>query len=272
MQTKIFGDVTPIDWQALGIKMPFAPMHQLAEKYELQQKSWDHTRYINESHAIAYIKDLNRTFESNWTYPHISLDELQYRIHHRVINTIEALNQAAPDTICINLGGGFHHAQKYPNTGYAYSLINDHIWATDYQLELYNNIRIAIWDIDFHYAGGSVEYYKNHQQVQVLSEHHPLKGVLYKHRPFKAQGLGCYALDLDTVDKVLLNLGTDYSQEDKLFGEYAWYDRAWVMAFWKNTINYILSRQKPLAVTFGGSYGDTGLSMYEELIAFLQAL
>jgi hypothetical protein len=265
MKVKLFGDVTPVDWAALNIRMPFAPMHELAEKYELTEVKKSYIPALENN-----VDDLGHIFETDINV--LDGRELFKRVKYRANNTVAALDRCTPDTICINLNGGYHHAGKYPNTGYAYSLINDHIWATDYQLERYNNIRIGIWDNDFHYAGGTIEYYKDSSQVDVFSEHAPLRGVLYKHQHLRQEGLGCYMFDLNTVDKVLLNLGTDYSTEDELFGQYAWYDRSWVMAFWKNTIMHVLEHRTPLAITFGGSYGDKGISMYKEIITFCQEL
>jgi hypothetical protein len=271
MRTLIFGDKTSINWTGLGVRMPFAPMHELAEKYELT--NGDEKYFPLPLRCIMPLQNhIARTFELKYKLTKEQIWELADRIEHRTVNTMAALDACSSDTICINLGGGMHHSGKYPNTGYAYSLINDIIWAVDYQLDKNPDIRIGIWDIDFHYAGGTIEYYRNNPRVDVFSECAPLRGVLYQHQHLRQEGLGCCMLDSNTVDKVLLNLGTDYSTEDELFGQYAWYDRAWVMALWKNTITYILEYKKPLAITFGGSYGDAGLSMYEELISWLQAL
>ena len=265
MRVKLFGDTTPIDWQALNVKMPFAPMHELVNKYELIKVEQSYIPKME-----IHVDNLDKIFEADMSV--VEGRELFKRIKYRANNTVAALDQCTSDKVCINLNGGYHHSGKYPNTGYAYSLINDHIWATDYQLEKNPNIRIGIWDIDFHYAGGTIEYYIDNPRVDVFSESNPLKGTLHKHQHLREACLGCYAIELNKVDKILLNLGTDYSKEDKLFGDMAWYDRSWVMAIWKNTITEILRCKKPLAITFGGSYGDAGLSMYEELITWLQAL
>jgi hypothetical protein len=177
MKLKIFGDTTPIDWTAMGIKMPFAPMHELAQLYELEP---NHDIY-NQIWQFN-LTDINRTFETHLPEEHPAYAykiDLVDRITYRTNNTIAALDQCTPDTICINLGGGYHHAGKYPDTGYAYSLINDIIWAVDYQLAQDKNI--GVLDLDFHFGGGTFDYYRNHPQVYVVDQHNIKQGILHQH-------------------------------------------------------------------------------------------
>jgi acetoin utilization deacetylase AcuC-like enzyme len=280
MNLKIFGDTIPIDWTALAVKMPFAPMHELAEKYKLDNRSYDHFRYFNDVRTVASLEDLSRTFEQHWTMPHVNLNMLEYRIRHRAINTITALDQATPDTVCINLGGGMHHAGKYPNTGYAYSLINDICWAVDYQLEQGQPIQIL--DFDFHYGGGTFEYYYNHPNVEIFDMHHP-KGLLAKHAilPQRERTPIKFTYSTNTLKslsytfsqnqhKVLLNIGTDWLASDPLFGKYGQMFDGDLLAVWTDTIASIVNRKIPLAITMGGGYSNVGLPVYEELISWVR--
>lgn len=264
MLVKLFGDRTPIDWQALGVKLPFAPMHELAKKYELE---FPYLGAAIPERNNSVVQDICRTFEiSKLTFPQDI--ELIQRINHRVQNTITTLDQATPDTICINLGGGYHHGKKYPKDGYAYSLINDIIWAVDRQLE--QGKTVGIIDLDFHFGGGTYEYYAENPHVFIQDQHHP-KGVLHKH-----EGLTYAYTDeltvipyVQPVDKIILNLGTDWFHDDPVFGKYGNMLSHDILVVWMETIQQIVDRKIPLCITMGGGYGSDGLSLYEHLIEWL---
>lgn len=264
MKIKLFGDTTPINWQSLGVKMPFAPIHELAKKYQLEpnpdiyNQIWSYT-----------LDDLNRTFGTKFPSEHpvfaYRLDLLD-RITYRANNTINALDQATSNTICVNLGGGYHHAGKYPDSGYAYSLINDIIWAVDYQLE--QNKTIGIIDLDFHFGGGTWEYYQASSKV-VIHDHHQKQGILYKH---KTKYDAYSRVGIDPVQKIILNIGTDRCSTDQLFGKFNKMSEKQLLQWWQETITKITLRYIPLAITMGGGYGSEGLKIYEELISWLQEL
>ena len=282
MKLKIFGDTTPINWSGMGIKMPFAPMHELAEKYELEKEPYYVRLPLDDT---LYISDLRRTFEVKELGDNLGQwGRLEQRIALRVRNTIAAQDQCTPDTICINLGAGYHHAGKKPNTGYAYSLINDIIWAVDYQLE--QNKTIGIIDLDFHFGGGTYEYYYRNPKVQLYDSYHP-RGILQKHvyltesdhHPVwsSISDNVSYQPDMNhsmwaDCDKILLNIGTDWYKNDTLFGQYGCMEAEDLLNVWKATITQIINRNTPLAITMGGGYGPHGLKLYESLIQWLQQL
>jgi acetoin utilization deacetylase AcuC-like enzyme len=267
MKVKVFGDTTPIPWEELGVKMPFAPMHELAKKYHLEEP-------LPPFQPLDfYHNDTSQVLE----IPYIDPDRAQFlaeRVMHRMRNTMAALDQATPDTICINLGGGYHHAGKYPNTGYAYSLINDLIWAVDYQLEQARSVGII--DLDFHFGGGTWEYYKDWKNPYIADLFHP-KGILHNHRHLVKSHHGLTKLIVPEIpkfplDKILLNIGTDWFDEDPLFGKYGNMCAVPLQEVWMQTIYQIVESKIPLAITFGGGYGDGGLQLYENLIAWIREL
>lgn len=265
--------------------MPFAPMHELAKGYRLTLEQpnpifWD---YANNDKYLSTLKShIIRTFEiGNISEPQI--DELWQRITHRVRNTVIALQQATVNTVCINLNGGYHHAGKPPNTGYAYSLINDIIWAVDYQLEEKKQ-PVTIIDLDFHYGGGTFEYYYNNPDVEIFDYHHN-KGKLAKHQllpqheaaPIKFQHAEEILRPLtykfsNKQSRCLLNIGTDWYKNDALFGQYGSMEADALLNVWKETIKQITAQSVPLAITMGGGYGAAGLELYEELISWLRSL
>lgn len=273
MQIKLFGDTQKIDWPALGVSMPFAPMHELAENYQLESNE-----AIIEQYNVRITKEqVLRTFELQ------DIDYDQYanlcrRMAYRTNNTITALDQCTPDTICINLGGGYHHAGKYPKDGYAYSLINDIIWAVDYQLG--KGDTIGIIDLDFHFGGGTAVYYHQNPKVALCDFHH-MCGILMHHTDF---AMDIYNGDilamkqlkpiqqLPTVEKILLNIGTDWYQDDALFGQYGQMLACDLLEAWWNTVRQITIRKIPLCITMGGGYGSAGLPLYEEFISGLRLL
>ena len=277
MKLKIFGDTISIDWSAIGIKMPFAPMHELAQLYELERMSVlcpiDYTKVTD--------KDIQRTFETNCFISENNKYLLLDRINTRVQNTMSALDQATSDTICINLGGGYHHAGQYPETGYAYSLINDIIWAVDYQLA--QNKTVGIIDLDFHFGGGTYSYAQSTPTVAILDVHH-FAGVLYKNQDpagrvtltqWETGKLGperVFATIPDTVDKIILNIGTDWYKNDTLFGQNGCMEAEDILFAWQQTIMQITANYTPLAITMGGGYGPHGLKLYQSLISWLSEL
>lgn len=254
--------------------MPFAPMHELAEKYEkeLVSPDFEYRPDLGISICSSY---LDRTFElSAWSMMlHTDSHKLVNRIQYRTGNTVAALDQATPDTICVNLGGGYHHAGKYPDTGYAYSLINDIIWAVDYQLE--QSKAVGIIDLDFHFGGGTYEHYQWNEHVQLYDQHHP-KGELQKHMAWSYFGNRQTKLALfpvwDNMDKILLNIGTDWYKNDALFGRYGRMEADDLLNVWKATISQITQKNIPLAITMGGGYGPDVISLYDDLIQWLQQL
>lgn len=270
MQVKLFGDTQKIDWPALGVRMPFAPMHELAEKYEL-------TPPVKPFKLVDFqYVDIERTLE----IPFISENNAQLlaeRVMYRMRNTVAALDTCSPESISINLGGGYHHAGKYPNTGYAYSLINDIIWAVDYQLE--QGKTVGIIDLDFHFGGGTYQYYN--QRISVTDHHHP-KGILQKHviEPSSEEDWQIHTTDtldseligIPNADKILLNIGTDWFHDDPLFGKYGNMYAVPLIEVWMNTVSQILERKIPVAITMGGGYGSDGLQLYENFISCLQNL
>jgi acetoin utilization deacetylase AcuC-like enzyme len=267
MNTKLFGDTTPINWQELGVRMPFAPMHELAGKYELTQQPHGDLGML----MTLVPEDILRTFETK-TITDTQGYHLAQRIAYRAKNTVAALDQATPSTLCINLGGGYHHAGKYPDTGYAYSLINDICWAVDYQLE--QNKTIGIIDLDFHFGGGTLEYYQWNEHVFIYDSFHP-KGVLQKHMHLEKSLVPDAILTVPhvmdyTADKYILNIGTDWFIDDPLFGKYGHMPAADLIKVWQGTIQQIVDHKIPLAITMGGGYGDVGLSLYSELITWIQ--
>jgi acetoin utilization deacetylase AcuC-like enzyme len=264
--------------------MPFAPMHELAKKYQLTDiKGICHFEYFDKFEVN--LGDVKRTFELGQLDPdNLEIENLLCCIANRVTNTMCALQSATPDTICINLGGGYHHAGKYPNTGYAYSLINDIIWAVDYQLE--QGKTIGIIDLDFHFGGGTWDEYRyNHwDTVNIIDVHHP-QGILQKHGDitgrlsrsyFTTETLSTpqvFPMCIPTnVDKIILNIGTDWYQDDVLFGQYGKMLAAELIEVWWDTIRQITVRKIPLAITCGGGYGPGGLNLYAEFISGLQLL
>jgi len=270
MQLKIFGDTTPIDWQTLGVRMPFAPMHELAKKYDLAS----HEEFDVCFGELVRKLDFNRTFEISDISSAQAFNLFQ-RLRYRTRNTMAALDQATADTICINLGGGYHHAGKYPDTGYAYALINDIIWAADYQLE--QGKTIGIIDLDFHFGGGTWDYYcrtnDNNNRINLYDSFHQ-KGLLQKHKSYidETQSDICCTPppDVPYVDKILLNIGTDWFNEDIMFGQYGQMLSPHLIQVWMDTIKQIVDRGIPLAITCGGGYGDAGLQLYEILISWIQ--
>ena len=286
MNLKIFGDCTPIDWATLNVRMPFAPMHELAKKYELmtERTNQDFFAYAYDDMYLTSIKsDILRTFEIS-EISDLQAKQLWRRISRRSRNTSLALQLATPDTICINLGGGMHHSGKYPYTGYAYSLINDIIWAVDYQLE--QGKTIGIIDLDFHFGGGTWDEYRyNHwDTVNIYDVHHP-QGILQKHGDitgrlsrsyFTTETLSTpriFPMCIPTnVDKIILNIGTDWYQDDVLFGQYGKMLAAELIEVWWDTVRQITVRKIPLAITCGGGYGPGGLNLYAEFISGLQLL
>lgn len=276
MKLKIFGDTTPINWSAMGIKMPFAPMHELAQLYELTSQPQGDLGML----MTLQPQDIDRTFETRAITVQQGRD-LAQRIAYRAKNTVAALDQCTPNAVCINLGGGYHHAGKYPNMGYAYSLINDIIWAVDYQLE--QDKTVGIIDLDFHFGGGTwYKYRYNHwDTVNIIDVHHP-QGILQKHGDttgrlsrsyFTTETLSTprvFPMCIPTnVDKIILNIGTDWYKNDTLFGQYGKMDGGEILDAWKLTIKQITSVNTPLAITMGGGYGPHGLKLYESLISWL---
>lgn len=280
MKVKLFGDPNPINWEYLGVNMPFAPMHKLAKKYE--------DRLCNDPYSyIAYYKNptdknFKQTFQLSSEKCLVAHSVLCDRIDLRASNTIAALDKCTSDTVCINLGGGYHHAGKHPEDGYAYSLINDIIWAVDRQLA--NNKTIGIVDLDFHFGGGTYDYYLGHPKVQLFDSFHP-KGLLHKHAHLLAPEIsyssGLEDLDLCAPpmklkefqkDKIILNLGTDWLFLDPMFGQYGQMMPSDLLDMWRYTITQIAVLNIPLAITMGGGYGDVGLQLYEDLISWLEQL
>ena len=284
MRLKLFGDTQKIDWQALNVKMPFAPMHELAEKYELSRLVPRlSTLDGNPPQFALTTADIMRTFELIRVPRWETKVNLFYRILIRTDNTITALDQCTPDTICINLGGGMHHAGKYPASGYAYSLINDIIWAVDYQLE--QDKTVGIIDLDFHFGGGTYEYYLNNFLVQNYDSYHP-RGVLRNHADLLEPDhhstiMNTFDLTVQAppmslpvfkCDKIILNIGTDWYKNDTLFGQYGQMEGEDLLTVWKRTIRQITNQGIPLAITCGGGYGSEGLKLYAELIEWIRAL
>lgn len=269
MKLEIFGDTTPIDWSAMGIKMPFAPMHDLAQLYELTPQYEKNLGML----MTLQPQDIDRTFETRTITAQQGWD-LAQRISYRAKNTIAALDECTPDTVCINLGGGYHHAGKYPDAGYAYSLINDIIWAVDYQLA--RNKTVGIVDLDFHFGGGTIKYYgyKGINNVWIHDRYHP-KGILHQHQysyagnPEEKLTVPDMNLPLCQFDKILLNIGTDWYKNDALFGQYGNMEGDDLLDIWKQTITRIINRNIPLCITMGGGYGPYGLKLYESLISWL---
>ena len=270
MKLKIFGDTTPIDWTAMGIKMPFAPMHDLAQLYELTPQYEKNLGML----MTLQPQDIDRTFETRTITAQQGWD-LAQRISYRAKNTIAALDQCTPNTICINLGGGYHHAGKYPDTGYAYSLINDIIWAVDYQLAQDKNI--GVLDLDFHFGGGTFDYYRNHPQVYVVDQHNIKQGILHQHEIAENSIRITNTIEQTVVssvyirrkDKQIINIGTDIWKGDALFGKYTHRDAENVLEFWISAIMQGIEQGIPTAITMGGGYGPYGLKLYESLISWL---
>jgi acetoin utilization deacetylase AcuC-like enzyme len=268
MNLKIFGDTTAIDWTGLGVKMPFAPMHELAKNYKLEK------HYPIKLPIAKTADDIIRTFElpANKQFQDGDWD-LEERIHYRLCNTVAALNQATSDTICINLQGGYTHAGKTPDTGYAYSLINDIIWAVDYQLD--QGKSIGIIDLDFHFGGGTWRYYSNCDNPYIVDLFHP-RGILHRDADLVSSNQGLTILEPPAynpqVDKIILNLGTDWLATDPLFGKYGKMSTRELYYVWIETISRILNCEIPLAITCGGGYGSGGLVLYEQLITWLGQL
>lgn len=254
--------------------MPFSPMHELAKKYKLEPPMKPFELVDFQYYHIEHTLEIQ----------YISANQAQLlaeRVMYRMRNTMAALDKSTQDTVCINLGGGMHHAEKYPNTGYAYSLINDICWAVDYQLE--QNKTVGIIDLDFHFGGGTYEYYFPNKEVGLLDIYHP-KGILYQHE-YMTQRMtrhqwetarlatpDIFAVIPETVDKILLNLGTDWYNNDALFGQYGNMEADDLLNVWKETVRQITVPKIPLAITCGGGYGDEGLALYERLIDWLRAL
>jgi acetoin utilization deacetylase AcuC-like enzyme len=286
MKVCLYGDKTPIDWQALNVKMPFAPMHELAAKYKDELTEHDvKLPVLNFTNT-----DIDRTFELKPVGLLTSKKAaLVARIKYRTANTVAALDTCSVDSISINLGGGYHHSGKHPNTGYAYSLINDIIWAVDYQLEQSPDGKIGIVDLDFHFGGGTFEYYLDKSWVYVTDVYHP-KGVLHQHdlcqrrdKRWSISNIGQRKqiqslwnpsranADYD-LDKLLINIGTDWLSTDLLFGQYNQDEASDLLNWWQTYIHSCVSRQIPIAITMGGGYGEAGLELYQELIEWIKGL
>lgn len=269
MKLKLFGDTTPIPWEDIGVKMPFAPLHKLAQKYESELVKPEPFRITGYS-----LVDFKHIFEASDWFTTDQEYQIIQRVEYRTANTIAALDQCTPDTICLNIGGGYHHAGKTPKTGYAYSLINDIIWAVDYQLDKGHAVHII--DLDFHFGGGTIKEYVHNQLIRIDDIHNP-KGYLYEHQ--KRYPGERNHLDVTTniqpwkqADKVLVNLGTDWLETDPLFGKFNTTHRLLLIDFWTRTINNLLAVNKPLAITLGGGYGEECLELYDALIAWLRTL
>lgn len=277
MDVKLFGDTTPINWELLGVKMPFAPMHQLATKYPLTTPAQKYYPNIDSEFPVIDLGDILRTFELTQVDTWEAL-RLRQRIVYRTANTVAALDTCSPDSVSINVGGGMHHAGKKASSGYAYSLVNDIIWAVDYQLEQRTpNYTIGIIDLDFHFGGGTAEYYEDNLQVHLNDYYHP-KGVLMKHtqliKQFHQDWIMSSSLhDIsipDNCDTILLNIGTDWYHLDPLFGKYGDMVSADILDVWWKTIKQITERKIPLCITMGGGYGSCGLQLYAELISWIK--
>jgi hypothetical protein len=249
MNLKLFGDPTPINWAELGVRMPFAPMHQLAAKYQLTAPAQQYYPNIGSELPVIDLGDILRTFELTQVDTWEAL-RLRQRIAYRTANTVAALDTCSPDSISMNIGGGYHHAGKYPKDGYAYSLINDIIWAVDYQLE--QNKTIGIIDLDFHFGGGTYGYYD--RRISIQDQHHPV-GILHEHviEPSSEEDwhiepvshLRSDLINIPNVDKILLNIGTDWLHSDPLFGKYGDMYDGDLLAVWTDTIASIVNRKYP---------------------------
>lgn len=272
MQTKLFSNPSLINWIDFDIHMPFAPLYELANKYKLVPLDQIYTDYVQIPEPSK--QNLQQTFEFKSAINFHKYKPLIERIKYNTTNTVAALDSCTTNCISVHIGGGYHHAGKYPNTGYAYSLINDICWAVDYQLE--QNKTIGIIDLDFHFGGGTWKYYRqiSATKVYIADLFHP-KGILYKHRSLNNVWAGLHTLEppqyIPDRDKYIVNLGTDWLSTDSLFGKYGNMESDDLLNVWIDTIGSILDRRIPLAITCGGGYGSRGLRVYEGLIDWLQA-
>jgi len=180
--------------------------------------------------------------------------------------------------IVINLGGGFHHAQKDRAAGFC--LINDVAIAIEKIRIKYDLSRILIIDLDYHQGDGNLEFYRENSDVFTFSMHatkwveaekETNLDILLPHNVSGSEYLDILKSNLEPVfdsfdpELVFYIAGSDPYEHDTLcdlnLSRENMLDRnLYVTKIVKN-------KKLPMVVVAGGGYGAESWKIYYDYIA-----
>ncbi len=249
---------------------------------EPEPASWDDFLLVHTKDYVERLKDpmfLAKILFLDYVNP-FDTDIIEF-FKYVTGGTIKCFNEAfKKNTVCFNLGGGFHHAKR--DRGEGFCPVNDVAIGVVKLFKQYGKMKVLIVDLDYHHGNGTAKIFEKDEDVFTFSIHRDNWDNINKKNNMDILlpdrvGDNEYLLQLslylpDVVERfepefVVYIAGDDVHKNDT-FGTFN-LSTDGVLKRDKFVFQTTRDRGLPLGVVAGGGYGPDSWTLYYNFIKWV---